>query len=263
MRNIKISISFDGTDFSGWQRQNNAVTIQGEIEKAVSRICNSQTIVHGAGRTDAGVHALAMIANFETHSSLPLEELQKALNSILPSSIRIDSMNEMDDTFHSRFSAVSKTYFYNIETASIQPPLNRLYCVHVPQPLFFDTIAQCLQVILGTHDFASFEASGSRDKSITTGRGSIRTLHNATLEKTGATTYQFEFNGDGFLRHMVRNLVGTLLDAGKGRTTVTEFKTILAAKNRSKAGATAPARGLFLKHISYNTNNRVLSPPEI
>ncbi len=251
MRNIKITISFDGTNYSGWQRQINAVTIQGEVETALSKICNTAITLHGAGRTDAGVHALAMVANFETSSTIEENFFQKALNSILPFAIRIIALEEVPITFHSRFSAISKTYSYNIETASIQLPTNRLYCVHIPQKLSIPHIDQCLKLLIGTHDFASFEASGSRDKSITTGRGSVRTLQKAIVRKNGNTVFQFEFSGDGFLRHMVRNIMGTLLDVGKGRTTVEEFKTILAAKDRASAGATAPAHGLFLKHILY------------
>lgn len=251
MRNLKITLSFDGTGFSGWQRQKNAITIQGEIEKALSRICNAPITLHGAGRTDGGVHALAMVANFETDSAVNTPEFQKALNSILPAAIRILELDEVAADFHARFSAVSKTYFYAIDTAAIQSPINRLYSTHVPQGLVITAMAQCLKILTGIHDFASFEASGSRDKSITTGRGSVRTLHRAELKKTGDTSYQFELNGDGFLRHMVRNIVGTLLDVGKGRTTVDEFNEILLAKNRSAAGATAPAHGLFLKNIYY------------
>ncbi len=251
MRNIKITIAFDGTDFSGWQRQSNAVTIQGEIEKALSRICDAPTTLHGAGRTDAGVHALAMVANFETKSTINLHQLQKALNSILSFAIRINEIVEVPAEFHSRFSPSSKTYLYNIDTSAIQSPINRLYHVHIPQKLSISNMEKSLQLIVGTHDFASFEASGSRDKSITTGRGSVRTIHIAKLNKTGKGSYQFEFSGDGFLRHMVRNIVGTVLDVGKGRTTAEEFEEILSAKDRSAAGMTAPAHGLFLKQVYY------------
>ncbi len=251
MRNIKITIAFDGTDYSGWQRQSNAVTIQGEIEKATSRICNTPIIVHGAGRTDAGVHALAMVANFETESAIALPVLQKALNSILPFAIRILAIAEMDADFHSRFSPSSKTYLYNIDTSAIQSPMERRYRVHIPQKISTNSMEQCLKEIVGTHDFASFEASGSRDKSITTGRGSIRTIFSAKLSKREEKFYQFEFSGDGFLRHMVRNIVGTVLDVGKGKTTTGEFNKILSAKDRSAAGATAPAHGLFLQKIYY------------
>jgi len=251
MRNLKITISFDGTEYSGWQRQDNAVTIQGEIEKELSRICNNSIMLHGAGRTDAGVHALAMTANFETASTIGLAELQKALNSLLPPAIRIIHIEEVDTCFHSRFATSTKTYLYNIDTSAIQSPMDRLYRVHIQQKVSISDMEQCLATISGTHDFASFEANGSRDKSITGGRGSVRTIHTATLNKTGENFYQFEITGDGFLRHMVRNIVGTILDVGKGRTTRVEFKKILAANDRSVAGATAPAHGLFLKWIDY------------
>jgi tRNA pseudouridine38-40 synthase len=251
MRNIKLTIAFDGTEFSGWQRQLNAPTIQGKLEEALSRITDSTVTLHGAGRTDAGVHALAMVASFQTTSSLSHAILNKGLNSILPSAIRILHTEDVGPEFHARFSATSKTYFYIIETGAIQSPINRLYAVHVPQDLTIEPMLQCLDLIIGTHDFASFEASGSRDKSISGGRGSVRTLQEATLNKTGTNELQFVFTGDGFLRHMVRNIVGTVLEVGKGRKTVEEFKTILEAKDRSKASATAPAHGLFLKEVLY------------
>lgn len=252
MRNLKITLSFDGTNFSGWQRQSNAITIQGELEAAISRITNSIVTLHGAGRTDAGVHAMAMVASFTTKSCIALPKFQKGLNSILPFSIRITDMEDVPSDFHARFSALAKTYLYNIDTSSIQSPFVRLSSVHIPQHLSIDNMEQCLQVITGTHDFASFEASGSRDKSITTGRGSVRTLSAAKITETGIDSYQFEFTGDGFLRHMVRNIVGTVLSVGNGRTSRKEFKEILMAKDRSSAGATAPAHGLFLKKIYYN-----------
>ncbi len=252
MRNIKLTIAFDGTEFSGWQRQSHALTIQGELEKALSRITNAPVTLHGAGRTDAGVHALAMVASFQTTSPVSTATLHKALNSILPSAIRIFHIEEMGLEFHARFSSISKTYFYIVETGSIQSPTNRLYAVHIPQDLAIEPMQQCLEFITGTHDFASFEASGSRDKSIVTGRGSIRTLQEAALHKTGNNELQFVFTGDGFLRHMVRNIVGTVLEVGKGRKTVEEFKIILEAKDRAVACATAPAHGLFLKKIYYS-----------
>jgi tRNA pseudouridine38-40 synthase len=251
MRNIKLTIAFDGTGFSGWQRQSNASTIQGELEKALSLITNAQVTLHGAGRTDAGVHALAMTASFQTTSSLSTATIHKALNAILFTAIRILHAEEVEPEFHARFSATTKTYLYTLETGPIQSPITRLYAVHIPQDLTIEAMEQCLDLISGTHDFASFEASGSRDKSITTGRGSVRTLHEAVLKNTAENTLQFIFTGDGFLRHMVRNLVGTILEVGKGRKTVEEFKKILEEKDRSVASATAPAHGLFLKTVYY------------
>lgn len=170
---------------------------------------------------------------------------------MLPPAIRILTIQNVAPDFHARFSSISKTYFYTIETGKIQSPISRLYAVHIPQKLALSPMRQCLSLITGKHDFASFEASGSRDKSIVTGRGSIRHLHWAKLSKANEDSLQFELNGDGFLRHMVRNIVGTVLDVGKGRKTVQEFQIILAAKDRSQASATAPAHGLFLKEIYY------------
>ena len=251
MRNIKLIIAFDGTGFSGWQRQKNANSIQGEIERALGMLNNRPVDLHGSGRTDAGVHALAMVAHFNSTASYTPLIYQNKLNSILPGAIRITSVEEVSPDFHARHSARSKTYLYNIDRSPIHSPHTRLYSVHVPQELSFHAMDACMKLIIGTHDFASFETSGSRDKSLTTGRGSVRTLMKAQLKETGAFRYQFEFRGDGFLRHMVRNIVGTLLDVGKGRTSVEEFEEILAAQDRSQAGTTAPARGLFLKCVHY------------
>ncbi|HIP39121.1 MAG TPA: tRNA pseudouridine(38-40) synthase TruA [Desulfocapsa sulfexigens] len=251
MRNFKLTIAFDGTTFSGWQKQLNAPTVQEELENALATITNDSVILHGAGRTDAGVHALGMVASFQTESQVPLPELLRGANALLPSAIRILSMDEVEHDFHARFSATSKTYYYHIETGTIQSPLTRLYAVHVPQELSIKAIQQSLEIITGTHDFASFEASGSRDKTITTGRGSVRTIHRAILSETGKNSLRFEFTGDGFLRHMVRNIVGTILEVGKRRKTIKEFQTILAAKDRSTAAATAPAHGLCLKEVNY------------
>ncbi|MBL4903654.1 tRNA pseudouridine(38-40) synthase TruA [Desulfotalea psychrophila] len=252
MRNLKLIVAFDGTNFSGWQKQSNAPTIQGELERVLGKITNNSVILHGAGRTDAGVHAYGMAASFKTDSLIPLPKLLRGANSILPSAIRILEIKEADPDFHARFSTTSKTYLYTIETGAIQSPVNRLYAVHIPQDLAIEAMQQCLDLIIGTHDFASFEASGSRDKSITTGRGSIRTLQQANVHPTTKNTLQFVFTGDGFLRHMVRNIVGTVLEVGKGRKTVQGFKVILEAKDRSVASATAPAHGLFLKKVQYN-----------
>jgi len=254
MPNLKVTIAFDGTDFSGWQKQLNAPTIQGELEHVLGTITNKSVVLHGAGRTDAGVHALAMVASFETESRISLSDLLRGANSVLPLSIRILNIQTADPDFHARFSTTSKTYFYDVDTGVIQSPITRLYATHIPQNLTTATMKQCLDLLIGTHDFASFEASGSRDKSITTGRGSVRSLHEAALNTIDNNKLQFVFTGDGFLRHMVRNIVGTVLEVGKGRKTVEEFKIILEAKDRTTASATAPARGLFLKEVHYKTN---------
>ncbi len=251
MRNIKLTIAYDGTDYGGWQRQKNAITIQGEIEQRLQIITNTPESLHGAGRTDAGVHAKGMIANFNTKATIPCPALIKGLNGLLPRSIRIMDACEEVDGFHARFSAKAKTYTYALFTGEIQPPMQRLYSVHLPHLPQQASIHPCLKKITGTHDFASFEASGSRDLNAPSVRGSVRTLYEATFTQITQETYQFQFTADGFLRHMVRNLVGTLLETGKGRRSIREFEQTLQAKARSTAGPTAPAHGLVLEKIFY------------
>lgn len=250
-RTIKLTISYDGTDYCGWQKQSNAISIQEEIEKRLSIILTDNIVVHGAGRTDAGVHAIGMTAHFRTNKCLPPTTIANSLNSMLPPDIRIVECQEQKADFHSRYNATGKTYCYNIYTGSIHPPTQRLYSVHWPHELNIEAMKQCLVIITGTHDFSSFESTGSRDKSITTGRGAIRTITHSSLTHEN-NSLQITIEGDGFLRHMVRNIVGTLLDAGRGRITTKEFKKIFEGKDRSEAGAKAPAHGLFLNQVYYN-----------
>jgi tRNA pseudouridine38-40 synthase len=262
MRNIKLTIAYDGSRYSGWQRQTNAITIQGELEHRLQLICDQPVSLHGAGRTDAGVHAKGMVANFHTTSSISCPALTKGLNSLLAHSIRILSADEEALDFHARFSAKAKTYTYSLYTGPVQSPLQRLYIVHFPNLTHPQNILACLEKIMGTHDFSSFEASGSRDLNAPSARGSVRTLYEATFNQIAADTYQFQFTGDGFLRHMVRNLVGTMLEAGKGKGTHVEFERTLLAGKRSAAGPTAPPHGLVLEKILY-CNALLLSPSSI
>ena len=251
MRNIKLTIAYDGTDYGGWQRQKNTLTIQGEIEHRLQLITNSSISLYGAGRTDAGVHARGMIANFHTETTITCPTLIRGLNGLLPRAIRILDACEVSHDFHARFSAKSKTYTYSLFTGPIQLPMHCLYSVHFPHLPQQERILPCLEKIRGTHDFASFEATGSRDLKAPSVRGAIRTLHEATFTQIAPETYQFQFSADGFLRHMVRNLVGTLLEVGKGRRSVLEFEQIVMARKRSAAGPTAPAHGLVLEKIFY------------
>ncbi len=251
MRNIKLTITYDGTDYSGWQRQKNATTIQGEIERQLLLITTFPVTLHGAGRTDAGVHAKGMVASFHTEAAIPCPALLKGLNCLLPHSIRIIDCSEEPHEFHARFSAKAKTYTYSLFTGPIQSPMQRLYALHLPRVLHQEIIRLCLDLIIGSHDFASFEASGSRDLNVPGTRGAVRTMHEATFSQIAQDFYQFQFTADGFLRHMVRNLVGTLLETGRDRHSIHEFERILSAKNRSKAGPTAPAHGLMLEKIFY------------
>lgn len=250
-RNIKLVIGYDGTDFSGWQRQKHSRTIQGEIESYLDRMTRDDIHLHGAGRTDAGVHAEGMVAHFQTDSPITCDEFLRGLNAMLPRAIRIFSAEEVATSFHARFSAVGKHYQYEVYTGKIHPLRLRLYTLHVPCPLELATIRKCLGMIEGTHDFSSFENSGSRDKDDCAGRGAVRTIHEARLVEKEPELFFLQFGGDGFLRNMIRNLVGTMLEAGRGRLTPEEFAGILAAKDRTMAGPTAPAHGLWLKKVLY------------
>jgi tRNA pseudouridine38-40 synthase len=252
-RNIRLVIAYDGTNFCGWQRQQNGPTIQEALEKKLGIITQEAIQVNGAGRTDAGVHALGMVANFTTTATMPAAAFSKALNSMLPKDIRILKAEEVALDFHARFSAQGKRYRYDFFTGVLQFPLERLYRTHFP--FFFqpERLQGSLDLLIGTHDFSSFEAVGSRDRTRTTGRGAVRTLHQAqcAIDLSQPEHFSLFFSGDGFLRHMVRNLVGTLLWVGSGRLTTEQFAAILAAKDRKKAAPTAPACGLFLEKVHY------------
>ena len=250
-RTIKLLIGYDGTGFSGWQRQRHDRTIQGEIESRLTVMTTEDIHLHGAGRTDAGVHAEGMVAHFRTHSSISCEIILRGLNSMLPGAIRIYHAEEVAPSFHARFSATGKQYQYSVFTGRIQPPHLRLYTLHVTSPLDFDAMRECLKLLEGTHDFSSFENSGSRDKSDCSGRGAVRTICEAVIREITPELFAFQFTGDGFLRNMVRNLVGSLLDAGRRSITPGDFARILDAKNRTLAGPTASAHGLQLKEVFY------------
>jgi tRNA pseudouridine38-40 synthase len=251
LRNIRLLIAYDGTEFSGWQKQKENRTIQGEIETRLSSITGEEISLHGAGRTDAGVHAEGMVAHFKTSRPTAAGDFSRALNSMLPSAIKIFSAEEASDNFHARFSTLGKQYQYTIFTGKVQPPRVRLYSLHVTAELHLHVIKNCLALLEGTHDFSSFENSGSRDKKKITGRGAVRTISQASLMREETDLLRIDFSGDGFLRHMVRNMVGTLLDAGRGRITTDDFMGILQAKDRTLAGPTAPPHGLSLIKVFY------------
>jgi len=252
-RNIRLIIAYEGTGYSGWQRQSRDATIQGTIEHSLSIMTRSSVTLHGAGRTDAGVHALAMTANFLTDSSIPCNGFQNGLNAMLPADIRIRQTDEFPPDFHSRFNATGKSYRYDIFTGKVQLPTERRYAAHFPCKLNIDKIKLCLKLIEGTHDFSSFEGSGSRDTSLTSGRGAVRTLFQTCFTPSlhKKETWSFHFTGDGFLRHMVRNLVGTFIEVGIEKKSIDDFNTILQKQDRNLAGPTAPAHGLILEKVFY------------
>lgn len=255
-RTIRMLIAYDGSGYHGWQRQRQGEpTIQEALELRLSTLCEETIIVHGAGRTDAGVHALGMVAHFRTHATLPVMAFYKGLNAMLPADIRILAAEEAPTDFHSRFSALAKTYRYDFFTGSVQPPSNRLYQAHCFGPFEPKRLQIACELLVGTHDFSSFERSGSRDKNAAGGRGAVRTLsHIGCMPVLGsADHWSIRVTGDGFLRQMVRILAGTLIEIGQGKRPIEEISSILASKSRTAAGPTAPACGLFLENIHYSS----------
>ncbi len=254
MRTVKLLISFDGTDFCGWQRQPEQVTIQGALEQQLAVMCNETIVLHGAGRTDAGVHAYGMVAHFQTKSRVACHSFLRGLNSLLPSSIRILAVDDVASTFHARKSAVGKSYWYFFSVADVLVATQIPVVAHLPHLKYLDRMRDCLPFLLGTHDFSSFEAVGSRDLSRTSGKGAVRTLSRAEIEVSNPRfpeEYNLVLHGDGFLRKMVRNIAGTLFEVGLGRMSVADFAQVIIACDRQYAGPTAPACGLFLNRVEY------------
>ena len=249
MRNIKLILAYDGTDFSGWQVQPDAATVQGTLASAIGRITGEKVLPQGSGRTDAGVHALAQVATFQTESSVPAPNFLVALNDILPPAIRVLEAAEVAAEFHPRKSALAKTYRYRIFRESVCPPFLARYVWYYPYPLDEAAMQQAAPLIEGEHDFTSFAAvDPERGK-----RGevsNVRRIFSSTWRRE-AGEFIYEVRGSGFLHHMVRNLVGTFLLVGKGTLKPQDVITILQAKNRSAAGATALASGLYLVIVEY------------
>jgi len=249
-RNIRLLIAYDGTAYAGWQRQAQLPTIQGVIEGKIALMTRGKALLHGAGRTDAGVHALGMVANFQTQATIPCQGFVKGMNSLLPRDIRILAADEVSADFHARFQAKGKRYSYHVSTQPTLLPHQRLYSAHFPGTYDFSSMQAALDSILGEHDFSSFEATGSRDLTIASGRGAVRRIFSSTLCHHDKTMI-ISIHGDGFLRHMVRNIAGTVLEVGQGKRSVTDFIETLEACDRAHAGPTAPAQGLFLDEVFY------------
>lgn len=255
MRNIKITLAYDGTGYAGWQRQKGQPTIQQTIEEKIEVMTGRAVVLNGAGRTDAGVHALAMTANFRTEAMIPEEGLRAGLNSLLPEDIRILQVAEMHPDFHARFDAVGKCYHYFFSTGGLQLPTERLYTYHLHDVLDRGAMQRCLDLLVGQHDFSSFEAAGSRDRHHKEGKGAIRRIFWAGIKDDGHSPprYCLDIAGNGFLRHMVRNIAGTLFEVGRNKRSEADFSAAFGARDRAAAGPTAPARGLFLKEVFYET----------
>ncbi|EJP19527.1 tRNA pseudouridine(38-40) synthase [Peptostreptococcaceae bacterium AS15] len=245
MRNILIEISYDGTNYSGWQRQKNAISIQEKIEDAISLICNEEINVIASGRTDAGVHALSQIANFNTSSRIDAKKFAKAINTKLPDDIRILSSKEVDEDFNARFSAKKKTYVYHILNREIKNPFWDRYSMHINRKLDLELMKYNSNMLIGTHDFTSFYTYEENNP-----KNTIKTIYSSDIVKIYEDILTFSITGDGFLYNMVRIIVGTLIEIGLHQKN-DDISQILMYKDRIKAGATAKAKGLFLKNVEY------------
>ncbi|HUB19166.1 MAG TPA: tRNA pseudouridine(38-40) synthase TruA [Acidobacteriaceae bacterium] len=256
--NWKLTLAYDGTDFSGWQVQPDRVTIQGALAEAIERVTGERVLPQGSGRTDAGVHARAQVASFRLDAGIPAENLMRALNRKLPESIRVLAAETALPEFHARHSARAKTYEYRIHRAEICPPWEARFAWALHWPLHPERMQEAAQHVVGTWDFTSFAASDpdletrrnpDPDEDID-GAENVRTVFASEWKEDGDLLI-YHTRGDGFLHHMVRNLVGTFVEVGRGTLEAREIVRILEAGSRSEAGATAPARGLFLDSVEY------------
>jgi tRNA pseudouridine38-40 synthase len=251
MRNILLVLAYDGTDFAGWQRQPESPTVQACVEEALGKLLGGKAQIWGSGRTDAGVHALNQAANFKTISTIPCENLVKALNHLLPPTVRIKEAREVSETFHARYNVRSKTYRYRILQAPICSPFLWRFVCHHPYPLDRARMAEAARLLEGEHDFTSFagaEAHGAHEGP----KSMVRTLYRSRiLWRPRTSMLIYEVCGSGFLHHMVRSIVGTLLEVGREKLEPEDLLRILAARDRTLAGPTAPAQGLCLVNVEY------------
>jgi tRNA pseudouridine38-40 synthase len=275
-RNWKLTLSYDGTDYHGWQVQPGRATIQGELQAALGRVTGEAPLPQGSGRTDAGVHALGQVASFSLRAGIPEENLRRALNRTLPAAIRVIEVRVVPDSFHARHSAVAKTYEYRVflekptksyleaGQGTLCPPFLARYVYAYPWPLDFPSLQRAAEKFVGSHDFLSFAATDP-DEAMRAGTSpaaeeeeatptAVRTVFNSAWDRSTideGTLLIYRVRGSGFLHHMVRNLVGTMLDVGRGYRRAEEIPGMIAARARAAAGPTAPARGLFLHSVEY------------
>jgi tRNA pseudouridine38-40 synthase len=255
VRNLKLILSYDGADFYGWQVQPGRITVQGTLASAIGRLSGENVLPQGSGRTDAGVHALAQVASFATASAIPAENWMRALNDILPTSIRVLEATEAAPEFHARKSARAKTYRYRMHRGAVCPPFLARYVWHYPYPLEESAMIAAADVVVGEHDFTSFAAvDPERVERMAAAENvhtsNIRTIFSSRWTREGEELI-YTIRGSGFLHHMVRNLVGTFLLVGKGTLSREDFVRILQARERTAAGPTAPASGLYLVAVEY------------
>lgn len=251
MRNIKLTIAYDGSDFHGWQFQPGVPTIQGALDAAARKITQERIVIHGASRTDTGVHALGQVAHFRTHSSLSAEEFQRALNALIPPAIRVMAAEEVGPDFHARWLAQGKTYRYRIFRGRVLPPFEYKRALHFPWPLDEDSMALAARQFEGEHDFTSFAASSGSDED-DRDRQMTRVLYSSGIVRTASgDEIAYIVRGKSFLRYMVRKIVGTLIEVGKGRLAPENIAGIFESRDRSRSGPTMPPEGLYLVSLEY------------
>jgi tRNA pseudouridine38-40 synthase len=257
MRNIKCIVAYDGTDFSGWQSQPGQMTVQGTLSEALEQLTQRRPIIYAAGRTDAGVHAAGQVVNFRTVSPLAVEEIQRALNALLPPSIRVNAAEEVSPDFHSRWDALAKTYRYRIFRGRVVPPFHWKYVHQDTQDLNFEAMAAAADHFAGEHDFTTFAASTGSEEDDRE-RLTLRTIFRSELRRPenansngSAEEWIYEVRGRSFLRHMVRKIVGTLVEVGRGKLAPADIPELFALRDRSKSGPNMPPQGLCLESVEY------------
>lgn len=246
-RRLRFDVAYDGTDFHGWQVQPGLDTIQGTLETIITSIEGTPVHVAGSGRTDAGVHAIAQVAAVTLTNPIPADNFRRAVNRLLPPAIRVSNVREAPPDFHPRFEAVRKSYEYRIWRDEVCPPFDRRYVYHYPYPLQEDAMTAAARLLIGTHDFTAFAASDERDS---LGVSKVRDIFESSLLRCGSRLH-YRVTGSGFLKHMVRNIVGVLLEVGKGNIDQSGLQVRLAPGSGVRPGPTAPARGLFLISVEY------------
>jgi len=242
---IKLTVEYDGTEYCGWQIQPNGITVQERLNQAVKAITGEDVTVTGSGRTDSGVHAQGQVAHFETASKIPAERFAPALNSALPSDVRVIKSEEVAGDFHARFCAKKKTYCYKMYLSETIRPLLDRYCAHLPYPVDLVSMKECAKLFVGTHDFSAFMASGSEVKD------TVRTVYLSEVS-CDSDVISFTVCGNGFLYNMVRIMAGTLVAVGMGNLTLSDVASAVEGGERSKVGKTMPARGLTLLSVDYD-----------
>jgi tRNA pseudouridine38-40 synthase len=251
MRTIKLTIAYDGADFHGWQTQPGVPTIQGALNDAARKITQEKIVMHGASRTDAGVHALGQVAHFRTQSPLAPVEMQRALNALLPPAIRVVDAEETGPDFHARWQAQGKTYRYRIYRGRVLPPFEYRRALHYPWPLDEDAMAQAAREFEGEHDFSTFAASAGSEED-DRDRNMVRVIYSSEIvRESGRDEIAYVVRGQSFLRYMVRKIVGTLIEVGKGRIAPVEIPQLFDARDRSRSGPTMPPEGLYLVSLEH------------